>query len=64
MRLNGETSGAIFPKGDLRECLYIVNFDTTIETDTFLWRSLPYMELMSRSQERGCWQLIIKGDWS
>lgn len=23
----------------------------------------PYMVLMSRSQERGCWRLIIKGDW-
>lgn len=39
--------------GDLRECLYIVNFDTTIETDTFLWRSLRLIWCSCQGAKRG-----------
>ncbi|GAA6079729.1 uncharacterized [Tachysurus ichikawai] len=42
-----------FRNGDLRECLYIVNFDTTIETDTFLWRSLRLIWCSCQGAKRG-----------
>lgn len=51
--LTGVPAEQCFRNGDLRECLYIVNFDTTIETDTFLWRSLRLIWCSCQGAKRG-----------
>lgn len=54
----GRPAEQCFRSRDLRECLYIVNFDTTIETDTFLWRSLRLIWCSCQGAKRGA-----AGNW-
>lgn len=64
MRLNERTSGAMFPKrGSARMSVYSELWHYYWNWHVSMEIAAPYMVLMSRSQERGCWQLIIKGDW-
>lgn len=64
MRLNGRTSRAMFPKrGSARMSVYSELWHYYWNWHVSMEIAAPYMVLMSRSQERGCWQLIIKGDW-
>lgn len=63
-RLNGKTCRAMFPKrGSARMSVYSELWHYYWNWHVSMEIAAPYMVRVSRSQERGCWQLIIKGDW-